>query len=865
MSTVTVTPSADSPAASGISASVTCGHCGQLVIGSRVPGDQGESFCCEGCRAVHMWLNASRLESYYDLLEQSGKRAPQAFPGGEFQSFLASLDQPGVLAGVGRWQDSRHALTLACGEISCAGCGWLLERLLQGAQGVRTFDVDFIHGEAFLEYDSSQTSLKDILSVPAGFGYRLRPKRDDFSAKHVPDRALLYRLAVSGACFANAMAFSLAVYLGAFKGMPRAWVDAFGILGALISLPAVAYAANPFFSGAWNALKAKRFNIDVTVSIGILLSSALTVSSLVGKADTNFSDSLTGLIFFLLLGRWTVRRFEAGLALKGRWFDALSPGKVRIRRPEGTETADAGDVRQGEVLELLGGEYAPMDGILESDEAWMDTSLLTGESRAARLRFGDAVFAGYLNVRGRAWIKTHGTTGTTRIAGLGRELDALVAGRRSLPDGVGRVAKWFTLAVIACGLAALAMHWSGGGAKALAAAASVFIISCSCALALAAPISRGVGLKRALTLGFHFRGQSSLEALQGIRCVLFDKTGTLTFMRRTVSQWSWIHRDGGTFGLAKDGTGGLVEAAFDEMEILRSIKALAKRSLHPVALSLFRALEPVADAEPRTLQSREIAHFGLVGRFTGPGPAEICICRYGACEEKDGEFMRLGYAVPGPEALARAAEGNGEGAACDSCVFVDGRLAALIRFTDEIKPDAGELVSGLAALGVTAVLLSGDNAAKVEAFAQFCGFAHYHSALTPEDKGRLARGYRDRFGPCLAVGDGFNDNLLFGASDLAMAVHGGAVDLSKGTDILFTGSRPSDLTRLFVLGSRVRRSISISFWISGAYNAFAIFFAMRGGISPLSAALLMPLSSLSLCLVALLTIRPGPAPFRRIR
>ena len=106
-----------------------CGHCGQLVIGSRVPGDQGEAFCCEGCRAVHKWLNASRLEGYYDLLEQSGKRAPQAFPGEEYQAFLESLDRPGVLAGVGRWQDSRHALTLACGEISCAGCGWLLERL----------------------------------------------------------------------------------------------------------------------------------------------------------------------------------------------------------------------------------------------------------------------------------------------------------------------------------------------------------------------------------------------------------------------------------------------------------------------------------------------------------------------------------------------------------------------------------------------------------------------------------------------------------------------------------------------------------------------------------------------------------------
>jgi cation transport ATPase len=839
MSAGTLQGSAEQELAGSASAAPVCGHCGQLIIGARIAGEGRALFCCEGCRNVHAWLQASRLEGYYGLLEQSGKQAPQAFAGEEYRAFLKSLDEPGVLAGVGRWQDSRHALTLSCEEISCAGCGWLLERLLQGAEGVRTFDVDFLQGEVFLEYDSAKTSLKAVLSVPAGFGYRLKPKRDKDSARYVPDRTLLYRLAVSGACFANAMAFSLAVYLGAFKGMPRAWVESFGLLGAFISLPAVGYSAWPFFFGAWTALRGRRFNIDVTVSIGILLSFGLTMSSLAGGGDTNFSDSLTGLIFFLLLGRWTVRRFEAGLALKGRWFDALRPGRIRVWRQGRAEIAEASEVREGEVIEILGGEFAPMDGSLDSDGAWMDTSLLTGESRARHFGFGDAVFAGYRNVRGRIRIRVQGNAGDTRIAGLGRELDALVAGRRSLPDGVGSVAKWFTLAVIACGSAAFVLHRGDGAGRALAAAASVFIISCSCALALAAPISRGLGLKRALGLGYHFRSQTTLEALREVRCVLFDKTGTLTFMRRTVSQWDWI--------------GNAVPA---ETEVLGALRDLANRSLHPVAQSLFRALEPMEAGTWRLSESREVAHFGLVGRFATAGgkETEICLCRYGAWEDAEGEFRRLGYArpIPPPEEAGRPT--------ADSCVFVDGRLAALIRFTDEVKPDVRTLARDLERMGVTPVLLSGDNPAKVEAFAKACGFAHFHAALTPEDKGRLAAEYRGRFGTCLAVGDGFNDNLLFGASDLAMAVHGGAVDLSKGTDILVTGSRPSDLTRLLALAGRVRKSIVLSFWVSGGYNAAAIFMAMRGGISPLAAALLMPLSSLSLCVVALAAVRTGKAP-----
>ena len=822
-----------------------CSHCGQLVIGSRISDGQGDAFCCEGCRAIHGWLKSSRLEGYYDLMKQGGRKAPQATIGEDYKSLLASLDEPGALAGMGRWTGARHDLALESGEITCAGCGWLLERLLQGSKGVRTFDVDFIHGEAYLEYDSSLTTLKEILSVPAGFGYRLRPKSGAEPARPAPDRALLYRLAVSGACFVNTMAFSLAVYLGAFRGMPQAWLDAFGMMGLALSVPAVGYAAFPFFSGAWGALKAGRFNIDVTVSIGILLSFAVTVSSVFRAEGGNYSDSLTGLIFFLLLGRWAVRRFEAGLALKGRWFNALRPGRIRVRRGGKIEMIGSGETREGEIVELLGGEYAPMDGTLEATEAWMDTSLLTGESRASRFRFGDAVFAGYLNVKGRIAVRTFGTSGTTRIAGLGKVLDALVSGRRSMPDGVGKVAKWFTFAVLACGFATLAIHWNEGAGKALAAAASVFIISCSCALALAAPISRGLGLRRAMALGFHFRAHTSLEALRDVKCVLFDKTGTLTFTRRTVSAWTWTETfadDGGSEDVA-----------------LQAIKTLSGRSLHPVAQSLHRTLESTPESGWRLQNGREVAHFGMVGRFACGEAApirELCICRFAAWEEPDGEFRRLGYAKPFPEAT-----GSRPLPVADSCIFLDGVLIALIRFTDEIKPDVAALVSGLERSGVTAVLLSGDNPAKVEAFAGSCGFRHFHAGLTPEDKGSWAAEYRERYGPCLAVGDGFNDNLLFGASDLAMAVHGGAVDLSKGTDILFTGPRPSDLIRLFAFAGKVKRSIGVSFWVSGLYNAAAIAVAMRGGVSPLFAAVLMPLSSLSLCLVALWFIRaPSAAP-----
>jgi len=806
-----------------------CHHCGQLVIGKGVGNGAGNSaansisnsehqiFCCEGCQSISKWLTHSHLSEYYDLLSQAGKQAPQAFLSKEYKAFLDSIKQPETLSKLGRWQGTRHQLTLSCEQISCAACAWLLEKLMQEKEGIQTFDVDFIHGEVFLEYDSEKISPYDILIIPAQIGYQLKPKNNLVEEKSSPDHTLLYRLAVSGFCFVNAMAFSLAVYLGAFNGMTTLWTQSFTGLGFLISLPAVAYAAFPFFKSAFTAIQSHRFNIDVTVSIGIFLSFTLSFYSTVTQQGLNYSDSLTGLIFFLLLGRWTTRKFESSLALKGRWFDAFRPGYIKVLRKEKWESVPSQEIKIGEKIQVLPGEYVPFDGNLNVTQAWMDTSLLTGESRATQFSNNQLVLAGFKNLKSEITLIVSQTFEHSRVAKLGQKLDDLVRGRRSIPDGVGQVAKWFTLLVIFCGLLTLIYHAHEGITQALASAASVFIISCACALALAAPISRGIGLKRAMQMGFHFKKQNSLEALKQIRCVLFDKTGTLTFTRRIVSAWKW-----------DPSSNSVLEV---ESKVLSAIKNLAQRSLHPVAISLFHALESHSNPSWKLIESEEIPHYGMIGKFSIEPDSntiyEVKICRAAA-------VLKISDA--------------------DTCILLNNQPIAWVKFTDEIKPDVALMVTELQKRGVTSVLLSGDNDSKVKEFSILCGFQYFHSSLTPEEKRSWAIHYRDSLGPCLAVGDGFNDNLLFAESSMAMAIHGGAVDLSEATDILYTGVNPSDLNSVYDLGLRVSRSIKISFWVSGIYNVGAIGFAVIGKVSPLFAAVLMPMSSLSLCLVALIVI-----------
>jgi Cu2+-exporting ATPase len=768
------------------------------------------------------------------MMDQSGKRAPRAWVGEAFRALLDSLDDPATLAGLGRWEGRKHAVTLRARDVTCAGCGFLVESLLRESPGVGAFEVDFIHGEAYLEYDADATSLRAVLAHLARFGYPLEPVDGAGGAKPEPDRGLLYRIAVAAFCFMNSMAFAAAVYAGLARGMAAGWERAFGLAGFAVALPAVAYSAQPFYQGAWRAWRAKRFNVDSTVTLGIAVAFLASAHAAWSGRGGNFSDSLSGLVFFLLAGRWAVRRFEAGLALEGRWFERLAPGHVTVRRGEGLARVPADSVREGEIVELGAGEYASVDGELAADEAWMDTSLLTGESRAARLRKGDRVFAGFLNLKGRAALRATAPRGRTRIAGLRRDLAALSAGRPPVPDGSGRVAMRFTMAVAVCALAAFAWHLRSGWTQALETSASVFIVSCACALALAVPINRGLGLKRARALGFHFRAQAALEALRGVRCVLFDKTGTLTFTRRSVAGWAWL-------GPWRD------DASLQD-DVLRSLRAATAGSLHPVSLSVQDALETLPPDGLRAAHAREFPHFGIVARVPDADGRErvICLCKYGAWGSA-GPFAEMGFPVPeGPLPPA------------DACVLIDGTLAALIRLTEEIKPEAARLVAALQARGLGVALLSGDNPGKVRAFAEACGIGEWKAALSPEAKRAAAEEYRRRYGRLLAVGDGFNDSLLFGSSDLAMAVAGGAADRLEGVDILAAGDRPMALARLFAVADGVSRGVRRGYWASGVYNAGAIAAALAGWVTPLFAAVLMPISGLSLCLLAWLSIPRRP-------
>ncbi|HLU69615.1 MAG TPA: HAD family hydrolase [Fibrobacteria bacterium] len=842
------------------SAATTCTHCGADLLGAGLPAlrpdpatDAAARFCCEGCRVVHGILAGEEGGVYYDLLDQSGTRAPRAGLTPEYREYLEGLKDPETLRRIGRWEAGSHALTLECPDMSCAACGWLMERVLGETPGVLDYDVDFVHGEMHIRYDAGVTMLPDVLQTVGSYGYAFKPK-STAAPRPVLDRTAWMRLAVAAACFMNAMAFAFGPYIGFGRGMSDEWVRALGVWTFISALPAVFYSAFPFYQGAWRALRGRVFTIDITVTIGIILAFSVSLASLFdavpsanGLGHFNYGDTLAGLVFFLLLGRYAVRRFEGGLMLRNRWHEALSPDVVRVRdpqAPEGVRWTPLEQVEAGDLVEIPAGDYLPVDGTVESGEGAVDTAFLTGEDRPRPFGQGDFLFAGWrflgISGEGKLALRVVNPHARTRAAGLRRSLETLVARKRRRNVRRERVALGFTLVVAASALLALAVHWSSGWEKALVTAAAVFIVSCSCALALAVPVSRGVGLLRAHRLGFHFRDQETLERLGETRTVLFDKTGTLTFTRRRLERWDWSP------AFSRD--------VPERERVLGAVATLTGMSAHPVAMALHAAL-----GESRgTLRTGRISafaehpHFGLTGTWTAPEgeSLRLCVCRHEAWRRNPEEFRKQGLMEPGPEEEAPA------GITPQSCLFVNGRLAAFAVLGEEIKPGARNLLAGLADRARPVLLLSGDHPQRVEAFAQQAGFTHWRGGLSPEQKQAEAQAFQARHGAALAVGDGYNDSLLFGEAAVSLAVQGAAGPVAAEADAFMTTSNPEAILSLLRIAEGTRRSLRNCYIVSGVYNAGALSLAVGGFVSPLLAAILMPIASISLCVTAWLTI-PG--------
>ena len=682
----------------------------------------------------------------------------------------------------------------------CAACISAVERRLMQYPGVRDARVNLSLKRVSIETEPDVRP-QDLIEALEGIGYEAHELDAEALAATAAEREsrdLLMRLAVAGFAMMNVMLLSVAVWSGAAD----ATRDLFHWISALITLPAIAFSGQPFFRNAWKALRVRRLNMDVPISLAIILAGGLSLYETMQGGRHAYFDAALSLTFFLLAGRYLDFRTRAVARSAAQELSALEvPRATRIE--EGEERAvSVSDLRPGDLVLVRPGGRMPADGIVERGESELDRSLLTGETMPVFAGPGMAVSAGEINLTGPLTLRVTAAgeeSSLNRLADLVAMAESAKNSYTSLAD---RAARIYAPGVHL--LSALALiGWYAATADlrlALNIAVSVLIITCPCALGLAVPAVVTAASGRLFRRGMLIKSATALERLAEVDTVVFDKTGTLT--------------QGAPEPLALDR---------HPRERLSLARALAEASSHPLARSLAGAIREMGIEAADVSDPEEVPGHGVRGRWKG-------------------REIRLGRA----DWLGAQA---GEGTA--TWLKIGDEPPAAFEFKDHLRKGAEEAVRALEAQGMEVILLSGDSETAVRRFAAMLGIGRYHAGVRPEEKAEIVLGLAAEGRRVLMAGDGLNDTAALAAAHVSISP-ATALDAARvASDIVIMGSDISPLGETIVTARRARARIRENFAIALLYNMIAVPIALAGYATPLAAALAMSASSITVSLNAL--------------
>jgi Cu2+-exporting ATPase len=699
-------------------------------------------------------------------------------------------------------------LNLLVEGLHCAGCVNRIERALSKEAGVREARVNLGTRRMRLLFDPAIAKAEGLIETVGALGYRLVPF--DPAALDASDREeermLLRSLAVAGFAAANVMLLSVSIWAGeASNDMGPATRDFLHWLSAMIALPAVAYAGRPFFRSAVSALRGGGLNMDVPISLAVVLASAMSLHEVATGGEHAYFDAAVTLVFFLLIGRYLDRRARGKARSAAEQMMLLDATAARVKQADGSLKAVPIDfVATGMTVTVATGERIPVDGTIIEGGSSVDASLVSGESLPVAIATGDHVFAGTFNL-GRALDMRVTATGSDTLLGeIVSLMEAAEQGRARYVRLADRAARIYAPAVH--GLAAVTfLGWlilgGGGWQPALLIAVAVLIITCPCALGLAVPVVQVVASGRLMRQGIIVKSGDALERIAEIDTVVFDKTGTLTI-----------------------GEPRLMNAEDIAGDVLRLAASLAAASRHPLSKALVEAVGAV----PVAANVHEEPGMGL--------SAEI-----------DGQSVRLGNR----EWCEIAGETRDQLGRSELWLVRSGQPPVRFVFDDQLRQDAKTVIDALRDRGLNVELISGDRVEIVAPTAMALGITTWSAEQRPMHKVQRLEDLASRGRKVLMVGDGLNDAPAL-ASAHASISPSRAVDVSRtAADVIFQGDALGPILEILRVSRLSRRLVLQNFALAAAYNMIALPLAMAGFVTPLIAAAAMSSSSLIVTLNAL--------------
>ena len=708
---------------------------------------------------------------------------------------------PDMSAFLRRQEGGRARLDLLVTGARCAGCISKIEREVLRLPGVESVRLNLSTGRLAIGLDSDRVDPARIIAALDRLGYPATPF-DPGAALVQRDREgrrLILALAVAGFGAMNAMMFSVPIWAGLFdQELGPATRSMMMWMSAAVGAPCAIFAGMPFFQSAWRSLRAGRANMDVPISVGVILTLAISFSETILNGRDAYFDAAVSLLFLLLIGRWLDHVLRAKARSAAGDLLALQAPAACVVDARGVErSVPLGDIQPGDILRVRPGDRIPVDATLEQGEALLDNSLLTGESVPERVRPGGLCRAGAVNTAGLLTLRASARSEDSTLAAIARLVEAGAQSRSRYVRLADRAAALYVPVVHAAALATFAGGWALGldPREALIRAVAVLIVTCPCALGLAVPAVQVVASARLFRRGVLVKSGAALERLAEIDHVVFDKTGVLT--------------------------GGRPSLVGASQAVIALAAPLARASSHPMARAVARA----AGEGPIAAEVVEHAGLGVEGLI-------------------DGRRARLGRAGFVGAPTLRSGE-------TELWFGFDGETKVRLQFSDVVRPDAAATVAALVARGITVEILSGDQVGAVGAAADAVGVSSWKAGMLPQEKAeaidRLAAAGRK----VLMVGDGLNDTAALARAHAAIAP-GSALEASQNAaDLVLTRDALMAVVEAIDVARSARRRALENFGFAALYNLVAAPAAMLGFVNPFVAALAMSGSSLVVTLNAL--------------
>ncbi|MCK9481216.1 MAG: heavy metal translocating P-type ATPase metal-binding domain-containing protein [Bacteroidia bacterium] len=780
-----------------------CYHCGEVCPDKSLHIEE-KYFCCYGCMTVFQLLNDAGLCNYYTLNEQSGINRRNTARKNKF----AFLEDEKVQQSLIEFSnEGKSYITFYIPVIHCSSCLYLLENLHLLHKGIIRTDVQFLKKEVSIVFNEQETNLRKVVETLEDIGYEPHISLQQLEKKKNPiDKSLIYRLGIAGFAFGNIMLLSVPEYFSNDLQQEAYLAIIFRYLSFALAIPVFFYSAQIYFNSAWKGIKHKHLNIDIPVALAILVTFVRSIVDVFVYHTSGYFDSMTGIVFFMLIGRAIQDKTYGQLSFNRDYTDYFPISATVLK--EGKETPKPlPEIQTGDVLLVHSNELLPADGIVSKGRAEIDYSFVTGESIPVAKEIGELVYAGGRQLGGAIEVVTSKPVAQSYLTGLwnknaGADSKEIDENKNSFVHKLGRNFTWVVLAVAL----AAAVYWYFNDTSLIwTAVTAVLIIACPCGLLLTYTFTNGYLIRLLGKHGLYLRNAYVIEKLAKIDYLVFDKTGTLTSNDNITA----------TF---------IGKELSDLEKIL--VNSLTKPSLQSIKYPIRNLLGDTPLHEVH--QFNEVAGLGAEGLV-------------------EGHFLKIGTMPYFAEPLPQDNTGT------VLYLFIDKQYRGYFLLKQGLRKGMTEMLQNLKNK-VKFALISGDKPNQKATFEQLFGTnADIRFEQKPDDKLNFIKNAQRNGNIVAMIGDGLNDAVALKQSDVGISLAENINNFSPAADAILSAKQLAHFDKLIALAQKNKFIIRSCFTFSVTYNLIGIYFAVQGLLSPLVCAILMPSSTLTIVLITFLT------------